>query len=446
MAKWGDPEQGTSGGVVTWSLAGGGLDLSTNNFPGATVSTDPFELYGIDVAPFIAEAFDEWSSVADIDFVQVPDGGGASGVGAEGQIRIFFGFFAGGAIGYAQIPFGDAPASGDILIRAVSNFFDPETGEPLDIFEFIVKHEIGHAINIPHIIAEEAVMSASGAIGPLRQPDIDAVQAIYGPANPDPAQYVFDPDRTDFVMLDAPEGIEVLGNALDNTIEGSDAGERLMGAEGVDRLFGNGGDDRLEGGPGDDRLYPGPGEDSVSGGEGYDTASIAGAYDPARVSIGPDSTTVTGPDGSATVSGVERLGFDNGVLALEGETGALGTVTALYLSILGRAPDGGVLFWQEALVDGAPLDIVAGAFVDSLEFAESGGAGLDDAAFVDLLYLNLQGNTDDAEGIAFWRGALEDGLDRGRMAALFAETAEATAEAEALIAEGLFIEGVAEFG
>ncbi|RRH75877.1 calcium-binding protein [Falsigemmobacter faecalis] len=52
----------------------------------------------------------------------------------------------------------------------------------------------------------------------------------------------------------------------DDTIEGTDAGERLIGGDGRDQLTGRGGDDLIHGGEGHDTIDGGGGNDSISGG------------------------------------------------------------------------------------------------------------------------------------------------------------------------------------
>jgi Ca2+-binding RTX toxin-like protein len=64
--------------------------------------------------------------------------------------------------------------------------------------------------------------------------------------------------------------VDIVGNALDNRLVGTDVTNILEGGDGDDTLYGNGGMDRLEGGLGNDVLYGGTGFDQMYGGAGDD--------------------------------------------------------------------------------------------------------------------------------------------------------------------------------
>ena len=66
-------------------------------------------------------------------------------------------------------------------------------------------------------------------------------------------------------------GVNGTGNALANSIIGSDAGNRLDGGLGNDDLKGEAGLDSLLGGAGNDRLAGGLGKDMLTGGNGRDS-------------------------------------------------------------------------------------------------------------------------------------------------------------------------------
>ena len=85
------------------------------------------------------------------------------------------------------------------------------------------------------------------------------------------------------VTVDASKkftAVEVVGNALDNTIlggwrhdtlRGGDGNDLLTGGFGNDKLNGDAGDDTLRGGMGNDKLYGGAGDDLLDGGKGNDS-------------------------------------------------------------------------------------------------------------------------------------------------------------------------------
>ena len=78
--KWGETNAfGTPGNVVTWSVAGGGIDIIGLGFTKSTTSTSLDTFTNFNFVEVIKTAFEIWSAVANIEFVQVDDGGGAHG-------------------------------------------------------------------------------------------------------------------------------------------------------------------------------------------------------------------------------------------------------------------------------------------------------------------------------------------------------------------------------
>ncbi|WP_051960051.1 peroxidase family protein [Devosia riboflavina] len=77
-------------------------------------------------------------------------------------------------------------------------------------------------------------------------------------------------------------GVNGTGNALDNTINGSDGENQLFGGGGNDVINGGAGNDLLDGGTGNDTLNGGTGNDSIIGGEGNDTITVSDGNDTLR--------------------------------------------------------------------------------------------------------------------------------------------------------------------
>lgn len=171
------------------------------------------------------------------------------------------------------------------------------------------------------------------------------------------------------------------GNALANTITGSD------------------GANELSGGAGNDRLSGGKGNDTLAGGDGFDTAIYSGARSAYSLSAtGSNGFKVThnsGADGVDSLTGIERIEFADGKLALD-VNGKAGDAALLIGALMGKsalqstATVGAVL----GLLDGGQtlagiceLAVAAG-FTASL----AGGAGND--KFAALLVKNLLGVAD----------------------------------------------------
>jgi len=94
------------------------------------------------------------------------------------------------------------------------------------------------------------------------------------------------------------------GNALNNTLTGTDDNNSLSGHDGNDRLLGNGGSDDLYGGLGIDTLLGGAGDDLLYGGAGNDklTGGAGRDYFQATDTIG---LTVSGPVETDTILDLE---------------------------------------------------------------------------------------------------------------------------------------------
>lgn len=102
-------------------------------------------------------------------------------------------------------------------------------------------------------------------------------------------------------------------------------------------------------------------------------------------------------------------------------------VFRLYKATLDRAPDAaGFDYWTGLLADGRAYHSVIGGFVQSLEFQSQYG-GLDDEAFVTLLYYNVLGRAPDPIGLEGWSSKLTSGvLTREQVVAGFAQSPEFT--------------------
>ena len=86
--KWGYNALGTPGGVLTWSIAGGGLSLARFGL-GTRTSVNGESFMNFDFEGVIQQAFADWSTFGDVEFLQVNDPGGAAGTGGSGdRVRI----------------------------------------------------------------------------------------------------------------------------------------------------------------------------------------------------------------------------------------------------------------------------------------------------------------------------------------------------------------------
>lgn len=413
--KWGDGGWGRPGGVITWSLGAAGIDI--DNFPFNDLSFDPDAFFGFDMAEVVREALAIWSAAANIEFVQVADDGLASGVGTMGDIRVFLGAHSGrNIIGRAYYPTPLTAQGGDVLIANDSRLKGLFDGEP-DYLLYLLLHEIGHALGLPHSADPEAVMYAQVPVGSIKTElsgiDIGEIRERYGLQDNAPMVYELPEARAELALLHSPAPLTVIGNARDNRISGSAA------------------DETIEGGAGDDTLSGGGGTDALIGGSGLDRVEVAGEYAADRLDFAGGLTL----DGDR-LEGVEWVDFEDGILALDIEGAELGAIYRLYTAAFGRAADDGILFWQTRRLDGMQHDEIARAFAESPEFAERYGA--EPEAFVAALFGNVLGRGADPAGEAFWLAAIEAGTPAHAMLSAFADSPENRAATDPLLAEGLF--------
>lgn len=149
-------------------------------------------------------------------------------------------------------------------------------------------------------------------------------------------------------------------------------------------------------------------------------------------------TDLTGKHPTSVLAGVTRLLFADVVLALDSNT-APAKVFRLYQAAFDRAPDLAGLGFHITSVEGlgASLEAVAAGFIASDEFSSKYGA-LDNANFVNQLYLNVLHRAADGAGKKYWTDIL-DGKSQTRAAVLnqFAESAENVANVAPSIAAGV---------
>mgnify|MGYP003295998778 CR=1 FL=1 len=106
-----------------------------------------------------------------------------------------------------------------------------------------------------------------------------------------------------------------------------------------------------------------------------------------------------------------------------GDTGVSGFVDRLYTVVLGRAAEkDGKKYWADELAsrkqDGATA---AFGFLTSQEFADK---HYDDKSFVEILYRLFFGRNSDKDGMAYWKGELENGQSRDWVISGFVNSTE----------------------
>ena len=303
--KWGNARLKTDGRVVTYSLVGD--DISGFFGDRESRSDDPEEFTNFNVRALFRQAFDAWSDVANIEFVEVREQGEASGYGYASDIRITFARLDGPGdfLGRARLPIAvPLPTEGDILIDSSDSSLGREHKKLLAV----ATHEVGHAIGLEHVNIESALMfpNIQRNVTSPQFDDISGARQIYG--RQDGAQAPLRmTDRAPDLELAAPiEKLRILGTNDANMIGGARSSESIFGGGGDDVLLGRGGDDLLVGGDGADEVRGGGGEDTIRGGGGGDVIAGGGRSDAINGGGGADS--IRGGGGDDTIKG--RAGAD----------------------------------------------------------------------------------------------------------------------------------------
>ncbi len=235
---------GDAGGVVTWSIAGAGENITA--FPTAGTSVDPDGFLTIDYVGLISDAFAEWSAQGNIEFMHVADPGGSAGGTADVDIRIFFGALS-PYDGYAYFPSDPVSAiAGDILLDNLYSY-NFNTG----YFYGLALHEIGHALGLDHVTGAR-IMNPSILVQSLSADDISGITTVYGVQDGAATVYNMPTGKADLMIYAAPHQVTINGNRQDNVITATADAETINGAEGDDTLIGGGGADALDGGAGAD--------------------------------------------------------------------------------------------------------------------------------------------------------------------------------------------------
>ncbi len=124
----------------------------------------------------------------------------------------------------------------------------------------------------------------------------------------------------------------------------------------------------------------------------------------------------------ATPAQAEVPGLDFTDTGCEGYSDS---VARLYTAGLNRIPEkGGFEYWMVQYTRGdISLMGMADFFAASPEFANTYGS-LNQDQFIKQIYRNILGREGEDEGVTYWNGLMSEGLTRGNLLVLFAESTE----------------------
>ncbi|MCK5930676.1 MAG: ExeM/NucH family extracellular endonuclease [Fulvimarina manganoxydans] len=236
------------------------------------------------------------------------------------------------------------------------------------------------------------------------------------------------------------ENSETLSIYEASVVGGGDTGGGTGGGDGV---TGGGSDPVIDTGTDSGDVFENPTfPGSIDGGAGIDRVSLPNAYSDYVLTPtegGFALALASDPSDMIDLSNVEVLQF--GDLTLErNDSPEAATIYGLYGSIFGRTPDlTGISFWVGANESGVSLETVAEFFTQSAEFIATYGANPTDDALVDGFFGNILGRTGDAEGEAFWKAALDNGLSTADLLLGFAQSSEFVGLIDNQIDDGIFV-------
>ena len=178
--KWGSPTNGTSA-TVNWSLMPTGTNCFVDvNQACTTTALADFMPPGY-MTPLLA-AFNAWSAVAGLTFVQVADDGAAMDAAtSSGDIRIGAHAIDGqnNILAWAYGP--GSGIGGDMIFDPAEAWDLDFSGSGIDIFQ-VMAHELGHALGLDHTGVANSLMNPfyTEAFGGPQADDIAGMQYLYG--------------------------------------------------------------------------------------------------------------------------------------------------------------------------------------------------------------------------------------------------------------------------
>lgn len=183
--KWGSPVFGT-GATVTWSLMPSRRIVDGSESSPVALSRALSTFMPVGFKGEIEAAFDAWSAVADLTFVEMPDPGSHIVFGDARTVDIRIAGHrmdgASGTLAHTFFPPENlGAAAGDLHFDIAENWVIGFDGPGIDIFQ-VAAHEIGHAIGLGHELDELALMNPfySEDFRGLQPDDIAGAQFLYG--------------------------------------------------------------------------------------------------------------------------------------------------------------------------------------------------------------------------------------------------------------------------
>lgn len=463
-ARWNDQDE------PAWSFNGainhnGGGLLSNYNYG--------FGLVDATAAVRLAETWHKQSTFANEVMVKAEPMVVSTAIPDGDVIEFQFTLEAGVSIETVELDFGlDHEEVGDLIVSLISpsgmsstllaRLFD---GRATEVMHALIEREgieadpakIAHTLSSNEFWGEDSggvwtVVVEDARIGNVGSIDHLALRA-YGAEASEDTTYIFTNDYATIAELDPARqhisnanGTHSLNFAAVSTgivldlaqRQGTIAGTDLtIGADtGVNRVFSGDGNDTITLSAAGGTVFTGRGNDTiellgqgtVDGGTGVDRVLLSQNRADYEIAVSDGTVTLSPADqgGGVIASNVQYFSFAQGADILVAAANAFeARVASFYETLLGRAADfEGLAYWFGALDDGIDAGEIASSFAASTEFA-LGHAVLADRDYLGMLYTQVLGREADTSGLDYWAGELISGISRSEIAASFAMSNEA---------------------
>ena len=214
--------------------------------------------------------------------------------------------------------------------------------------------------------------------------------------------------------------------------------ENAVGGSGNDVLIGNAANNTLRGGAGNDLLEGGGGNNSLFGDAGYDIARYDVSADTYRLTKSGNvwGLSAIGSERVDTLYDMESIQFLDKIFFDSSEARQ---VYRLYKAAFDRTPDkDGLGYWVGEYVAGSGLEQISTGFTSSKEFMDLYPVG-NTVTFLNGLYDNVLGRAPDAGGLAYWQGAMQQGMQASAVLLAFSESSENRVNLSAQIDDGFWL-------
>ena len=193
---------------------------------------------------------------------------------------------------------------------------------------------------------------------------------------------------------------------------------------------------------GNDQISLAGGGNVVDGGVGINTVAYSGYAQAYAVSV-IGGSIIVGAANSGTVDtliNVERIKFADVLMAYDAN-GNLGEAYRLYSAAFNRAPDQpGLSFWISQLDQGASPATVAQNFATSAEFKALYGGSPSASELVTALYMNVLGRAPDLSGFAYWTNKVLGGMSESSALLAFSNSAENIHKVAPVLLQGVALD------